>query len=144
MSGATTDDQGEITHIKIKQVDNQHMTEKYFRRSGVDAFIKHHVQAFPIDITMETKRFHSDSFRPVLRICKEVGDWMNAVFHGIGAKHLQAYLDEFCFRLNHSLRKQPVFGQLFQLCASTPPITYKKLIQNNKLSQDCSRSLSAA
>ncbi|QYR20184.1 DDE transposase [Paenibacillus sp. sptzw28] len=144
ISGAAFDDQGEITHIKIKQVDNQHMTEKYFRRTGVDAFISNHVQAFPADITIESLRFHTDRFRPVLRICKEVGNWMNAVFHGIGGKHLQAYLDEFCFRLNNTFRKQPVFNQLFLLCASTAPITYKELIRKNKLLQVGSPCLSAA
>ncbi|MCD9022522.1 hypothetical protein [Cohnella silvisoli] len=31
-------------------------------------------------------------------IKRHVTAWLNDTFQGIGAKHLQAYLDEFCFR----------------------------------------------
>jgi hypothetical protein len=56
-------------------------------------------------------------------------DWIRATFHGLGRRHLQAYLNEFCYRLNMKLRKSTsVFEELARLCTSTKPITYTRLI----------------
>ena len=33
-------------------------------------------------------------------IASNVKAWINGTFHGIEKKHLQAYLNEFCYRLN--------------------------------------------
>jgi hypothetical protein len=46
----------------------------------------------------------------------------------LGKRHLQAYLNEFCYRLNLKLRNSTsVFEELTRLCTSTKPITYTKL-----------------
>jgi transposase-like protein len=49
-------------------------------------------------------------------------------YHGLDAKHLQAYLDEFCFRTNRRKFKGQLFNRLLSACVNTMTITYKCLI----------------
>jgi hypothetical protein len=38
------------------------------------------------------------------------------VLHGVGASHLQAYLDERCYRLNRQGKREDVFRRLLNRC----------------------------
>jgi len=49
-------------------------------------------------------------------------------FHGLDAKHLQAYLNEFCFRTNRMHFEGQLFNRLLAACTSTSTITYQELI----------------
>ena len=51
---------------------------------------------------------------------------------GVGADHLQSYLDEFCFRFNrrHSRARGLLFYRLLQYAATAPPLTYRQLVAN--------------
>ncbi|MEK6537129.1 MAG: transposase [Actinomycetota bacterium] len=55
--------------------------------------------------------------------------WILDVFHGVSAKHLQSYLDEFCYRLNRRLRaNRSLGGGVLNRCARfTGPVTYAEL-----------------
>ena len=49
-------------------------------------------------------------------------------YHGLGAKHLQAYLDEFCFRFNRRHGEGLLFDRLLNACISTSStVTYEEL-----------------
>jgi len=48
-------------------------------------------------------------------------------FHGLDKKHLQQYLDEFCYRFNRRYREAEMFDRLLLACATAPPITYDEL-----------------
>jgi len=48
--------------------------------------------------------------------------------HGLDEKHLQRYLDEFCFRFNRKGSPSSVFPSLLRTCANSTPITYKQLV----------------
>jgi len=55
--------------------------------------------------------------------------WLLDVFHGVSPKHLQAYLDEFCYRLNRRKVRLDLFRRLLNRCLLyTGPITYWELI----------------
>jgi len=45
-------------------------------------------------------------------------------FHGIGKKHLQAYLDEFCYRFNHRNWEQQIFDRLVAACVTSKGFCY--------------------
>lgn len=47
-------------------------------------------------------------------------------YHKVSAKHLQRYVDEFCWRANHKHVDDP-FGALLQEAATSPGITYAEL-----------------
>jgi hypothetical protein len=49
-------------------------------------------------------------------------------FHGLGAVHIQRYLDEFCYRFNRRYREEELFDRLLLACATAPPTTLAELI----------------
>ncbi|MBO1005041.1 transposase [Pseudogracilibacillus auburnensis] len=49
-------------------------------------------------------------------------------FHEFDSKHLQAYLDEFCYRFNRRKFKGEWFSHLLSLCATTKTITHSELV----------------
>lgn len=44
-------------------------------------------------------------------------------FHGVTPKHLQSYLDEFCFRTNRRNFQGQLFNRLLSACTSTEHLT---------------------
>ena len=55
--------------------------------------------------------------------------FVQGTFHGLDAKHLQRYLDEFCYRLNRRYLAQNLFLHLANACALAPPKPYYALIR---------------
>jgi transposase-like protein len=55
--------------------------------------------------------------------------FVTGTFHGLDAKHLQRYLDEFCYRLNRRYLCHNLFIHLVQACALAPPKPYYALIE---------------
>ena len=53
---------------------------------------------------------------------------VGGTFHGLGARHLQRYLDEFCCRFNRRWDLRGVFSRLLDACAYAGRITYAELI----------------
>ena len=49
--------------------------------------------------------------------------------HGIGKKHLQEYLDEFCYRFNRRNWEAQIFERLVTACVHSKGVTYSELIQ---------------
>ena len=55
--------------------------------------------------------------------------WTLDVFHGVSSAHLQAYLDEFCYRLNRRTQRPDLFRRILNRCLLyTEPATYALLI----------------
>lgn len=48
-------------------------------------------------------------------------------YHGLGAKHLQAYLDEFCYQFSQLSRHNEIFSRLLTACVDGSPLTYAEL-----------------
>lgn len=55
--------------------------------------------------------------------------FVGGTYHGLDAKHLQSYLDEYCYRFNRRKFKGELFNRLLACCASTPTITFSELTQ---------------
>ena len=54
--------------------------------------------------------------------------WVLDIFHGVSSKHLQSYLDEFCYRLNRRKQRTDLFRRLLNRCVLyTGPVTYAQL-----------------
>ena len=54
--------------------------------------------------------------------------WILDVFHGVSPKHLQSYLDEFCYRLNRRRERTDLFRRVLNRCVRyTEPVTYAQL-----------------
>ncbi len=50
-------------------------------------------------------------------------------YHRFGRKHLQAYLDEFCYRFNRRLWEDQLFDRLLTACTNCESTTYAELTQ---------------
>jgi ribosomal protein L37AE/L43A len=50
-------------------------------------------------------------------------------FHGLGDKHLQQYLAEFCYRFNRRHREAELFDRLLFACATARPVTSAELTE---------------
>lgn len=50
-------------------------------------------------------------------------------FHGVDKKHLQAYLDEFCYRFNRRWSENQLFDRLVTACVTSRGIGYSELTQ---------------
>jgi transposase-like protein len=125
--GASMNKQQETVYVKIKLVPDEHLKEKTIYRSGLEAFTEMNIEA---GATTECyiKEITPLKQRPTLPIFKASRKWIQTTFRGLGPRHLQAYLDEFCYRLNLKLRNSTsIFEELVRHCTSTKPITYIKL-----------------
>ena len=55
--------------------------------------------------------------------------WVLDIFHGVSPKHLQSYLDEFCYRLNRRRNRIDLFRRILNRCVLfTGPVTYAQLV----------------
>ena len=50
-------------------------------------------------------------------------------YHRFGRKHLQSYLDEFCYRFNRRFWEDQLFDRLLSACINSENITYAELTQ---------------
>ena len=63
----------------------------------------------------------------VHRVFGNLQTWLRGTHHGVSAKHLQAYLDEFTFRFNRRRTPMAAFQTLLGLGSLEPPTTYHQL-----------------
>jgi transposase-like protein len=69
----------------------------------------------------------------VHRVASLAKRWLLATHQGaVEVDHLQAYLNEFCFRFNRrqSRSRGLLFYRLMQLAVGAPPLTYRHLVVN--------------
>ncbi|RNA66703.1 IS1595 family transposase [Alteribacter keqinensis] len=55
---------------------------------------------------------------------------VGGAFHGLGSRHLQAYLDEFCYRFNRRRHEDQLFSRLLHHCVGTKTITHRELVRS--------------
>ncbi|WP_068604505.1 transposase [Paenibacillus swuensis] len=129
IAGATTNFFGEVTYFKLKQVHlPSRLTSREPHNVDYDRFIIEHVSSQVRNPNVYT---YENDFRAseTLRLfCQMVTDSINDRYFGVSPKHLQAYLDELCFRTINSVRPNRGVVRLFKMLATTATITYKQLI----------------
>lgn len=125
--GASMDEHGEPICIKMKLVSEEYRRERRILRSAEHQFTEQCIEPQIKDVQIVTSRWSHKRFQQLLRTSAAASKWINSTFHGLGSKHLQAYLDEFCYRLNLYLQRTPIFHHLTYLCATTERVTYSIL-----------------
>ena len=55
--------------------------------------------------------------------------YINGTFHGLEEKHLQKYLDEFCYRFNRRFWEGQLFDRLLNACLMTNSVSYAELMK---------------
>jgi transposase-like protein len=53
--------------------------------------------------------------------------FITGTFHGLDKKHIQRYLDEFCYRFNRRFHEAELFDRLLLACVTAQPVAYDEL-----------------
>ncbi|MCE5173297.1 transposase [Paenibacillus profundus] len=109
---------GQTGELKMKLVEPTRLSDKLLLRSDCDQFAELHVAKTATETSITRHNCRVRRKNPLYQSFKRAWHWMNDTFHGIGAKYLQAYLDEFCFRFNSSLHHTSAWEQLLCLCVA--------------------------
>ena len=129
LAAAMLSDTDEILQLKIKAVAAEHCdgnspldrARKSFARQYIDG------QA----VLHGLKSSYATYRHPLVRkACAQAGKWLNAAYHGLGGKHLNAYLDEYCCRLNLALTPSTLSlaSRIGTICARFGRFTYFSLV----------------
>ncbi|MBB6635161.1 transposase [Cohnella thailandensis] len=125
--GAAMDSQGNPSRVLMHQPHPSEVNDKSrkINPDGIQSFVRSRVSEHAAVVHRSQE---SRTPKPLMTLKYAVGYWLNSTFHGIGAKHLQAYLNEFCFRQNASYRGHgSPFGLLLNWCATTRRQTYRTI-----------------
>jgi hypothetical protein len=126
--GASLNGSGQPVYVKIKQVANEDACYRTADLSAIWKFKDLHVNALSGEVISDVGRYIEERSKPLIRIGKSVEKWLNDAFRGIGHKHLQAYLDQYCFFMNGHLRNSPPVEQCLNCCAHEKKTTLRELV----------------
>jgi transposase-like protein len=82
----------------------------------------HHVR-----IAGSPQRAHK-KFPHIHRVFSNLKTWLNGTHHGVEAKHLPSYLDEFVFRYNRRNTPMAAFQTLLGISVQKRPVSLEKLM----------------
>ena len=69
----------------------------------------------------------AEEFMPIIHLVYNLKTWINGIHHGVSAKHLQAYLNEFTFRFNRRFYPFNAFRSLLGIAGGVEAPTYSGL-----------------
>lgn len=122
--GASEHHPGQFHKIKIKLQNKQNLDHKH-QIPDPTAFIEHNI-AEEARASARKPTSVRDNDYAVRRIGRAAEIQISQIYRGVSLKHLQSYLDQYCYIWNH--KSQGLFNRLLQDCAKTRTITYKALI----------------
>lgn len=95
---------------------------------GWSAYAPLHAQGYRHRPRTQGDRARAAKILPrVHRVFGNLQTWLRGTHHGVGADHLQSYLDEFTFRFNRRRTPMAAFQTLLGLATTHAPTTYKML-----------------
>ncbi|MBD0379017.1 transposase [Paenibacillus sedimenti] len=118
--GSSLNEHGVDQYLKIKLVIPENPRDRHISRSVSLAFTNQHIAPHTNNIESVTRFYSPKRTRPLMIFAHQASKWINETFHGLGARHLQMYLDEFSFRMNMTIKNTQIFPRLALLCFSSP------------------------
>jgi transposase-like protein len=124
---------------KIKVTDKLSMDiVKDFVNEAIVTGSKIVTDYFGIYNALPDNGFEHEQFLSGTAECDQALDWTHIVisnakafilgtYHGLSKRHLQAYVDEYCYRFNRRDSIKQLFSRLLNACASTFTITWDEL-----------------
>ncbi|WP_233566735.1 hypothetical protein [Cohnella endophytica] len=140
LAGVSVGSDGHMNYLKIKQVPDEHLVYDRIVPSGGHQFVQQHVDPSRENLSVVILKFSIHRHRDIIRLCKQAACWINDTFNGIGPKHLQSYLDQFCFDFIQKHRNNDRFEVLLTWCAITPTLKYPTLIRRKNDASQHKRS----
>lgn len=78
------------------------------------------------NITQE-KSEPDKNFKVMHRGIQQLKSWIRGIHHSVDKRYLQAYLEEFCYRINRSIHKDSIFENLMSKMIATPQMTKNQI-----------------
>jgi transposase-like protein len=75
----------------------------------------------------QEKSSPKENFKTMHRCIQQIKSWIRGIHHSVDSRFLQAYLDEFCYRINRSSSKDSIFDNLLKR------VTNHKICDRNML-----------
>lgn len=116
----------EIIHDTLKQYVKEKST---IQTDAYRIYAKVHQNGYARKSLLSKNLKASDLLKWVHVFISNAKSSINGTFHGLEEKHLQRYLDEFCYRFNRRFWEPQLFNRLLNACISTESITYTELMQ---------------
>lgn len=130
-------DNGNPNYIKMKVVPNikgktiGEFTRKNVKEGSIVQTDAYHSYRKPLAENFEHQYQVFDAGSDLLHwlhiVIGNAKAFVNGTFHGLGEKHLQKYLDEFCYRFNRRNFKCEIFNRLLLAVAGSKPLTFAEL-----------------
>jgi transposase-like protein len=79
-------------------------------------------------VAMRRAGMEPDAVPGVHRVISNLKTWLRGTHHGVGADHLDHYLDEFVFRFNRRFYPMAGFATLLGLGATSPPTPIEQIL----------------
>ena len=76
---------------------------------------------------IQTKSKPGENFNLMHRFIQQLKGWLRGIHHQTSEKHLQAYLDEYCYRFNRHGSRDSIFTNLVNRMVGHSPWNYKLL-----------------
>lgn len=124
-------DTGEVAEVKIKKMSADEFDRRKFEVQSFGAFLWRHVakdRSGKRRIEIVGVSDENGVTEPGAIWRGAIG-WLARTFGGIGPKHLQAYLDEYCFRVSVPVNGVEV---LLSQCGCTATITQRELVKKDR------------
>ncbi len=128
LAAISLSEQDEVMQLKIKAIDDKHCDGNSPMNRAREAFAQKYIDKHA-DL-QGRKVSPAATKQPLIRsVCAQACQWLNMTFHGLGGKHLNAYLDEYCCRLNlAAVWQESLPDRLASICALYPRVTYAALV----------------
>jgi transposase-like protein len=63
-------------------------------------------------------------------VISNIKAFLNGTYHGVGRKHMQLFLDEFCYRFNRRFWQAQLFSRTLTACSSCPPFIWRDIVMS--------------
>jgi transposase-like protein len=105
-----------------RHIDDEHIlkTDGYSSYASLDSLFHHQGETVkPQDAMKKLPWVHI--------LIANVKSFIRGTYHGVSHKHLQSYLDEFCYRFNRRFNVSLMLDRLVTACLNTNSIRYAEL-----------------
>jgi transposase-like protein len=110
--------------LELKKIFDLHISKE--AKVLTDQWRSYNAIAEIFDITQE-KSEPDKNFILMHRGIQQLKSWIRGIHHSVDKRYLQAYLDEFCYRINRSIHKKTIFDNLLQRMVKGEPFPKKLL-----------------
>lgn len=135
----STDDQGKPLYVKMKVVERINKeTALEFATQAIAKGCTITTDGFTVYPQLNSEGYTHDRVISSAPEAEEKLHWVHAIisnakafivgtFHGLYERHLQPYLDEFCYRFNRRKWRNQLFNRLLHACVLGRTVTYAEL-----------------